>query len=270
MVHESAGLTPSEFWKTLEPQLRNDYFALCALDCAYWDYYARKNRRTLRSYFSSEEHKLPVSSYTIGIDQTEAMQDKIRANPWPIYKIKLGTKDDMAVLRALRQVTDAPFRVDVNGAWTAAQTLDFSSELKTFKVEFVEQPLIAGDWEGMKYLKGRFGLSMIADESCCRMEDLDRCSEVFDGINIKLMKCGGLTPAIEMIKRAKELDLKVMAGCMTESTIGISNLVQIAPLLDSIDADGALLLKRDIASGIKLIEGNIEFSAETGSGTRLL
>ncbi|NNK71164.1 MAG: dipeptide epimerase, partial [Flavobacteriaceae bacterium] len=179
------------------------------------------------------------------------------------------TEDDLAIVRALRSVTDSVFRIDANCAWSVDQTLEYAPELKNLDVEFIEQPLPADKWDDMRYLKDRCELPLIADESCKRFDDIKLCANSFDGINIKLMKCGGLSPALRMIDTARNYGLKVMAGCMTESTIGISNLVQIAPLLDSIDADGALLLKKDIASGVKLVDGRIKFSEKPGSGTSL-
>jgi len=144
------------------------------------------------------------------------------------------------------------------------------NSLKELGVEFIEQPLHEDDWEGMKRLKKECVLPLIADESCQRFEDVEKCAEGFHGVNIKLMKCGGLTPALKMIKLARELNLKVMAGCMAESTVGISNLAQIAPLLDYIDADGGMLIKNDTANGVSLKYGNIVYPKENGSGIALL
>lgn len=259
------GLHPKELWQQLEPVLKDDYFALCAVDCAYWDFYAKVNKRTLRSYWT-DSVKTPLSNYTIGIDNIDTMKQKILETPWPVYKIKLGTSNDVEIVSELRKITDAVFRIDANCAWTVQETLDNAIQLKELGVEFIEQPLKAEDWIGMKTLKAKSVLPLIADESCQKLEDVALCAEGFHGINIKLMKCGGLTPALRMIEKARQLNINVMAGCMTESTIGISSLVQIAPLLDFIDADGAMLLKEDIAEGSTLVDGNIVFSAEKGSG----
>ncbi|NNF74248.1 MAG: dipeptide epimerase [Flavobacteriaceae bacterium] len=269
MVEKVNGTHPNDLWHQIEPGLRTDYFSLSAIDCAYWDYYARANNRTLRSYWSNSETDSILSNYTIGIDSIEIMKEKILEKPWPIYKIKLGTPDDISIIRELRTVTDALFRVDANCAWTVDETIRNAKELKALYVEFIEQPLPADDWEGMRYLKSRSVLPTIADESCQRYEDVRRCAEAFHGINIKLMKCGGITPALQMIKTARELGLKVMAGCMTESTVGISNLTQLAPLLDYIDADGPLLLKEDIATGVSFQKGRIIYSSNPGSGAVL-
>jgi L-alanine-DL-glutamate epimerase-like enolase superfamily enzyme len=189
--------------------------------------------------------------------------------PWPIYKIKLGTGHDLQIVEKLRKITDAVFRVDANAAWTTEQAISNSKALKDFNVEFIEQPLAADNIEGMKKVKAESFLPTIADESCQRPGDVLKCAGQFHGINIKLMKCGGITPALGMIKTARENDLLLMAGCMTESTVGISALVQIAPLLDCLDADGALLLAADIADGATFDFGKITYSSGFGTGVKL-
>jgi L-Ala-D/L-Glu epimerase / N-acetyl-D-glutamate racemase len=266
IIENAHDIQPEQLWQLLAPKLKDDYFALCAIDCAYWDFYAKCKNKTLRSFWSNNNMFIPQSNYTIGIDAIEKMKQKIIETPWPIYKIKLGTNHDVAIVSELRKITDAVFRIDANCAWTVQETLDNAAELKELGVEFIEQPLNANDWEGMKILNRESVLPIIADESCQRIEDVDPCARVFHGINIKLMKCGGLTPALKMIEKARQLNIKIMAGCMTESSIGISSLVQIAPLLDYIDADGSMLLKEDIAEGVKLVDGNIIFSSKNGSG----
>ena len=270
IIENGYGMYPDNLWQLLEPILKDDYFTLCAINCAYWDYYARSQNRTTRSYFKSETTQAPLSDYTIGIDSIEVMKQKIIETPWPIYKIKLGTEHDVEIISELREITNAIFRIDANCAWTVEETLQNAIQLKKLGVEFIEQPLKADDWEGMKCLKAKCVLPLIADESCQRFEDVQKCAEGFHGINIKLMKCGGLTPALKMIEKARGLNLSVMAGCMAESTVGISNLAQIAPLLDYIDADGGMLLKNDTAKGVKLEFGNIIYPNENGSGISLL
>jgi L-alanine-DL-glutamate epimerase-like enolase superfamily enzyme len=265
-VENAFGMHPDDLWQQLEPHLKGDYFTLCAINCAYWDYYAKSQKRTTRSYFGDNSNQSPLSDYTIGIDSIEVMRQKILDMPWPIYKIKLGTEHDVKIVSELRNITDAIFRIDANCAWSVDETLQNAIQLKELGVEFIEQPLKADDWEGMKRLKSECVLPLIADESCQRFEDVEKCAEGFHGINIKLMKCGGLTPALKMIKKARALHLKVMAGCMAESTVGISNLAQIAPLLDYLDADGAMLFKNDTAKGVTLEFGKIVYPEEKGSG----
>jgi L-alanine-DL-glutamate epimerase-like enolase superfamily enzyme len=268
IVDFNSALHPKQMWQQIAPLVEDDYFALCAVDIAYWDFYAKKNKRTLRSYWSTS-NQAPLTSYTIAIDTIAVMKQKILEMPWPIYKIKLGTEHDLEIVESLRQITDAVFRIDANCAWTAEQTIEYAKIFKSLNVEFIEQPLKAADVEGMKKVKAHSVLPVIADESCQREEDVESCCELFHGINIKLMKCGGITPALRMIKTARENNVLLMAGCMTESTVGISGLVQIAPLLDYLDADGALLLNRDIATGAAFDFGKIVYPNAFGSGAEI-
>ncbi len=270
IIQESHLKHPKELWNDLEPYLKDDYFTLCAIDCAYWDLHAKARGKTLRSFWSNGIKQLPLTNYTIGIDSIENMISKILEKPWPIYKIKLGTDHDVDIIRSLRGVTDSVFRIDANASWTAEKAISNMEELIDLNVEFIEQPLKADDWEGMALLMNKSVLPIIADESCQRLEDIDTCAEFFHGINIKLMKCGGITPALDLIEKAKKHYLLVMAGCMTESSVGISNLTQLAGLLDCIDADGAMLLQKDIAEGVYFENGNIVFSPSNGSGATLL
>jgi len=260
---------PAELWKLLQPKLQDNYFALCAIDTAYWDLYAKQQQKPLRRFWSADDDALPKTNFTIGIDTVAIMKTKIQETPWPIYKIKLGTKNDIKIIQELRQITDSVFRVDANCAWSVEETIENAKVLKELNVEFIEQPLKADNWEGMKILKQESVLPIIADESCIKLADVSKCADVFHGINIKLMKCGGITPALQMIQIAKAKQIKIMAGCMTESSIGISNLTQLAPLLDYIDADGALLLQNDIAKGVAFIDGEIVFANRNGSGAFL-
>jgi L-alanine-DL-glutamate epimerase-like enolase superfamily enzyme len=137
-------------------------------------------------------------------------------------------------------------------------------------VEFIEQPLPADQWDEMRRVRAESVLPIMADESCVVEADVERCAEYFHGINIKLVKCGGLTPARRMIARARQRGLKVMVGCMTESSVGISAIAQLLPLLDYVDMDGALLLARDIATGVTIDKGVCRYAPENGCGVTLL
>jgi L-alanine-DL-glutamate epimerase-like enolase superfamily enzyme len=159
--------------------------------------------------------------------------------------------------------------VDANTAWTPEQSIYFSMALKDLGVEFIEQPLKADNWEGMKKVFEASALPIMADESCILESDVERCHGYFHGINIKLMKCGGLTPALRMIKKARTLGLKVMVGCMTESTIGCSAIAQLLPLLDYVDMDGCLLVDDQISTGITIDYGKIIYAKEFGTGAKL-
>jgi L-alanine-DL-glutamate epimerase-like enolase superfamily enzyme len=212
-----------------------------------------------------------MSDYTLGIDTPEKMVEKLKEMPdWPVYKIKLGTADDLGIIRELRRHTDAVFRVDANCGWTAEQTIEFAPVLKQMNVEFIEQPLPPEDIEGARRAYEKSALPLIADENCIIEQDVDRCAGRFHGINIKLVKCGGLATARRMVTRARELGLQVMAGCMTESTVGISALAQLLPLLDYVDMDGAVLLAKDIATGVRLDHGRCIYPQVNGTGAQLI
>jgi L-alanine-DL-glutamate epimerase-like enolase superfamily enzyme len=262
---------PAELWDQLAPQLADNPFALCALDQAAYDLWGKLAGQPVYQLWGLETSDIPLSDYTIGIDKLDVMVAKMDEFPdWPIYKIKLGTPDDLEIIRELRKHSDAVFRVDANCAWTADETIRNATELKALGVQFIEQPLVANQWEAMKQVHDQCVLPVIADESCIVQQDVDRCHGYFHGINIKLCKCGGLTPARRMIQRARELELQVMVGCMTESTVGISAIGQLLPLLDYVDMDGALLLAQDIASGVVLDKGRCLYPEVNGSGVTLL
>lgn len=262
--------TPENFYKHLE-SLGLQNFALCAMDLAANDLYGKLKGKPLYEIWGTNTNTYPTTNYTIGIDTVEKMVEKLKEKPWPVYKIKLGTKDDVAIVRELRKHTDSIFRIDANCAWTAEETIKNAPLLKELGVEFLEQPLKADDWEGMAKVKENCVLPVIADESCIVESDVESCGPYFNGINIKLTKCGGLTPARRMIKKGKALGLQIMVGCMTESSVGISAIAQLLPQLDYVDMDGALLLKHDIATGVTILEnGKVIFPILPGSGIELL
>ncbi len=263
---------PASAWSLLDASLRVNHFAQCAVDQAVHDLWGKRRGERVWDAWQLDPATCPASDYTIGIADPDVMADKLREFPhFPIYKIKLGTGDprrDLQLVERLRKETDAVFRVDANTAWTAAQAIELSGPLKQLGVEFIEQPLKReaprSEHEHV-FLQSR--LPIIADESCVTEDDVDACAGVFHGINIKLMKCGGMTPARRMIARARELGLKVMIGCMTETTVGISAIGQLLPLLDYVDMDGALLLARDVADGVKVgPDGRAVFPQTPGNG----
>jgi len=262
---------PAALWDRLLPVLGHNRFAMCALDEAAHDLWGKQRGQPVWKLWGLEQRGVPLSDYTIGIDAIETMVVKLREfEGWPIYKIKLGTEDDLAIVRELRKHTAATFRVDANCAWSVEQTLAFAPELKALDVEFIEQPLPAGEWAGMKRLFAESALPIMADESCLVPEDVERCVGHFHGINVKLTKAGGLTPGRRMLHRARELGLRTMVGCMCESSVGISAIAQLLPLLDYVDMDGAVLIAKDIATGVRVEKGRAIFPAENGNGVRLL
>jgi len=257
---------PDILWDVLHTHLSDNYFALNAINNASWDLYGKLKGMQVRALINADKKDEPFTSLTIGIDEIDIMIAKMQEIPWPVYKIKLGTDHDMKILEAIRNHTDAIVRIDVNGAWTAKQTLSYIKVLSDLDIEFVEQPIHAADYKGIKKIFDHMPMPLIADESCVKEAEVARCQGLFDGINIKLQKCGGITPALRMIREARSIGLKVMIGCMTESTIGISAAAQLMPLVDYADLDGPLLIADDPASGLEFIDGNIKISDQSGLG----
>ena len=270
VIENTSRETPEQFWQKIQPYLVNNMFALCALDMAYNDLYARIKEKKLYQLWNYNILNNPKTDYTIGIASIDKMVSKMKELPWPIYKIKLGTDNDIEIVKELRSHTDAVFRIDANCGWTASQTINNSIELKKLGVEFIEQPTIADDWVSHKEIFKHSALPIIADESCIVEADVAKCYNYFHGVNVKLVKCGGLTSGRRMLLEARQLGLKTMVGCMTESTVGISAIAQLLPLLDYVDMDGALLLKNDIATGVTINFGEITYSNDNGTGVALI
>ncbi|HEY0067125.1 MAG TPA: dipeptide epimerase [Flavisolibacter sp.] len=269
-VEKFAFTEPERYWHYLHHLYPANPFLVCALDIAGWDLYGKMKGMPLKDFWLPEKPLDPVTDYTIGIDTIDKMVEKLKEKPWPIYKIKLGTEQDIEIIRQLRRHTDAVFRIDANAAWQAEEALEKINAFKDMNVEFIEQPLAKDDWEGMKYLYTRSPLPLVADESCVKEEDVDRCHEHFHGINIKLTKCSGITPALRMIRRARELNMTVMVGSMNESTLGSAAIAHLMPLIDHVDADGPLLLGEDIATGLLYEpDGRVITSGEPGLGIRV-
>lgn len=262
--------TPEAFWEQLYPKLKDNMFALCALDLAAHDLYAQKLNKKLYEVWGLDISHNPLTDYTIGIDTIENMVKKLQEFPWPIYKIKLGTTNDIAIITELRKHTNAIFRVDANCAWGVEETLRNAAAFKQLGVEFIEQPMRADNWDGMKEVYEKSALPLIADESCIVEADVARCHGYFHGVNIKLTKCGGITPARRMLDTAKRLGMKTMTGSMNESTVGTSAVAHLLPYLDYTDMDGPLLLAEDVADGIKIDNGRIIYAQRPGTGAVLL
>jgi L-alanine-DL-glutamate epimerase-like enolase superfamily enzyme len=262
---------PLELIAELARRLPGQEFALSALDQAVHDLWGKLRGKPVYELWKLKTDKIPMSDYTLGIDTPEKMVAKMQEMPgWPVYKIKLGTADDLTIVRELRKHTDALFRVDANCGWTAEQTIELAPQLAKLGVEFIEQPIAPGNDDEARRAREGSVLPLIADESCVVESDVDRCHGLYHGINIKLVKCGGLAAARRMVARARELGMQVMCGCMTESTVGISAIAQLLPLLDYVDMDGAVLLAKDIATGVRLDKGRCIYPKENGTGVTLI
>ena len=266
VVERFAFTEPERFWHYLHHLFPKNPFLVCALDIAAWDIFGKISNKPLYRLWKGDARKNPVTDFTIGIDTVEKMVSKLKETPWPIYKIKVGTANDLTVVKALRNETDAVLRVDANAGWDLETALTLIPQLKDLGVEYVEQPLAKDNWEGMKELYKQSPLPLYADESCVFEEDVEKCDGYFHGINIKLTKCSGITPALQMIKKARKLGLKVMVGSMNESTIGSAAIAHLLPFIDHVDMDGPLLLEEDLAIGLGYDFGKISFSDEPGLG----
>ncbi len=270
IVEKRAWETPEQLWELGREVFKDNPFAQCALDMAAWDLYSKRKGKKLYELLGLDPKKIPLTNFTIGIDTIEKMVSKMKEVDWPIYKIKLGTENDLEIIRELRKHTDSVFRIDANCAWTADQAIAYSGELSKLGVEFMEQPLGKDDLEGMRRVFTESKLPVMADESCIVESDVKKCHGLFNAINVKLVKAGGITPGLRMLKEAKSLGMKTMVGCMTESSIGITAIAHIAPLLDYVDMDGAMLLSHDPAKGVQISVDQVIFPAGNGIGATLI
>ncbi len=257
---------PERFWHYCHHLFPKNSFLVCALDIAGWDLFGKMKRKKLYELWGLDISKNPMTDFTIGIDAVDVMVDKMKETPWPIYKIKLGTEHDVEIITELRKHTSSVIRIDANAAWKADEALGKINAFKHLGVELIEQPLAKDDWEGMKFLFERSPLPLFADESCVAETDVQKCHNHFHGINIKLTKCSGITPALRMITKARELDMKIMVGSMNESSVGTSAVAHLLPLLDHVDMDGPLLLAEDVGEGIKFNNGKIIYAEGNGTG----
>ncbi|HEY0037550.1 MAG TPA: dipeptide epimerase [Longimicrobium sp.] len=243
--------------------------ARVAISCALHDLVGKKLGVPVWKLWGLNPAAAPKSSFTIGIDELDVMRTKVReAAGYPILKIKVGTPRDREILGMIREAApDAVIRVDANTGWTAKQTIAAIPMLQEFGVEFVEQPLPAHDLASLKLVRENSPLPIIADESVETAADVAKLAGVVDGVNIKLSKCGSLREAIRIVHAARAHGMSVMLGCMIESTLGIAAAIQLTPLVDYVDLDGAALLASDPFRGPGLeADGTLRFNTEPGLG----
>lgn len=257
---------PEKLWSDLYPVLHRNTFAQSAIDCAAHDLFFKMKAKSFMSQWGITYQKFPYTSYTLGMGEIKDLKKKILDLPWPVYKLKVSGENDAEIVNELRKITNASIRVDANCAWQVAESMKLAKDLGKWNVEFIEQPFSADQLQESRKLTMDCSLPVIADESCQRIEDIEKCAGNFDGVNIKLAKCGGLTPAFRMIKTAREAGLDVMIGCMTESTVGVSAAAQLLPFVDYADLDGPLLLSEDVASGLIYRKGSIKPGKGKGLG----
>ena len=269
-VIESYSLTdPHRFWHFLHHLLPGQHFLIAALDIAAWDLFSRLRKKPLYAALGLPFNPPIPCDYTIGLDGMEQMVEKLKSHTAPAYKIKLAKPEDIDLLRELRKHSEAAFRVDVNEGWNYDDTLRLLPDLQKLGVVLVEQPLPANAWEEMEAIKSQSPLPVFADESCVNEEDISRCAKAFHGVNIKLTKCGGITPAMRMISEGRKLGLSLMLGSMNECSIGTAAVVNMSAAVDYLDADGPLLLAEDHASGLMYDKGFISINGTTGLGVEV-
>lgn len=243
--------------------------AKSAVSAALHDLAAKRLGVPLWKMWGLDPASAPASSFTIAIAPDDAtLRARVEgAAQYPILKVKLGTDRDAAIVRTVRLAApDKILRVDANAAWTPKHALRMIELCLDYGVEFVEQPLPAHDIEGLRFVRDRSPLPIVADESCIVASDIPKLAGVVDGINIKLSKCGGLREALKMIATARAHGMLVMCGCMIETTLGIAAAAHFAPLLDCADLDGAALLKDDPFTGVSIDGGRIALSNAPGLG----
>lgn len=243
---------------------------IAALDGALHDLIGKLLGVPVWKMLGLSPEKAPLTSFTIGIDDIETVTRKVHeAEAYPVLKIKIGTKDDETLLRTVREAAPKKvLRVDANCGWTPANALEEMRKVVKYDVEFIEQPIQAGNLEAMAQLRAARILPLIADEDSVHESDVVRCATGYDGVNIKLSKCGGIRPALRMIHVARALGLKTMLGCMVETSVGISAAAQLAPLVDYVDLDGHLLLADDPFEGLGGTDGRLTLNDRPGLGVR--
>ncbi|MCW0482255.1 dipeptide epimerase [Gaoshiqia sediminis] len=244
--------------------------AKAAVDIALHDLTGKLIGKPWHSIWGLNAANTPYSSFTIGIDQPEIVTEKVKdASSFNILKVKLGAGNDREMIHTIRSVTNVPLCVDVNQGWTdKQQALEQIYWLKEQGVVFVEQPMPKHMTDEMAWLTAHSPLPTIADESVQRLSDIASVYQVYSGINIKLMKCTGMLEASNMISAANALNMKIMIGCMTETSCAISAAAQLSPLCHWADLDGNLLITNDLFDGIKIVDGKVSLNELPGIGIK--
>jgi L-alanine-DL-glutamate epimerase-like enolase superfamily enzyme len=245
--------------------------AVAGIDSALRDWIGQADGQPVHQQLGLNLDDIPPTSYTIGIDEPDVIAEKVaEAHDYPILKVKVGTDDDERILDAVRQAApDKKIRVDANAGWSADTAADRIAALAKYDLELIEQPIPPGQPDAWRRLRDASPVPIIADESAVRPKDVRGLVGLVDGINIKLTKCGGIGETLEMIRLARDADLKIMLGCMIESTVGISAAVQISPLVDYVDLDGHLLIANDPFMGLCNSDGRILPNPGPGLGLYL-
>ncbi len=244
--------------------------AKASVDIALHDLVGKIVNQPLYRLWGLAPEKAPVTSFTIGIDKPEVVVAKTKeAARFKVLKVKLGRGNDKEMINMVRSVTDVPVYVDVNQGWNDKyQALDMINWLKEQGVVFVEQPMPAAQIDDMAWLTQHSPLPTLADEAFHRLPDVVKFKDVYSGINIKLMKSTGLREAHKMITVARAMNMKILMGCMTETSCAVSAAAQLSPLVDWADLDGNLLINNDVYEGVKVVDGKLTLNDRPGIGIR--
>ena len=272
VIEDADGWSLEALERALAKAISFNASARAAVSAALHDLAGKRLGIPLHRMLGLDPAAAPPTSFTIAIPPDEAtLRERVReAAGYPVLKIKLGSSWDERIVRIVREMEPGKvLRVDANAAWTPKHALHMIPILQELGVEFVEQPLPGHDVEGLRFVRERSALPIIADESCLVSTDIPRLAGAVDGINIKLAKCGGLREALRMIATARAHDMSVMCGCMVESSLGITAAAQLAPLLDYADLDGAELVVNDPYLGATIDGGVISLPAGAGLGVEL-
>lgn len=254
----------------LDKVIRLNPSAKAAVDMALYDLIGKALGVPLYKLLGLNPKHTPHTSFTIGIDTPVEMARKaLVAKDYPILKIKVGTKHDLDIIKAIRDVTNAVIRVDANTGWTPKEAIKMINALAPYNIEFVEQPVAAHDLAGLKLIRENVPVPIIADESCVTVEDIPRVAGHVDGVNLKLMKCGGIRHALKMIHVARAHNLRIMIGCMIESSLAITAAAHLTPLVDYADLDGHLLINDDPYVGVTVERGKLILPETPGLGVKI-
>ena len=258
-----------DIMRRLDKIVRLNPSAKAAVDMALYDLVGKMLHVPVYKLLGLNPKHTPHTSFTIGIDTPIEMAKKaLLAKDYPVLKIKVGTRHDLDIIKAIRDVTNAVIRVDANTAWTPKEAIKMINELAPYTIEFVEQPTVAHDFSGLKLIRDNVSLPIFADESCVTVEDIPRLAECVDGVNLKLMKSNGITNVLKMIHVARAHNLSIMLGCMIESSLAITAAAHLTPLVDYADLDGNLLIDNDPYEGVKVVNGKLELPDAPGLGVR--
>ena len=258
-----------DIMSNLDHLIRLHPAAKAAIDMALYDLVGKILHVPLYKLLGLNPKHTPQTSFTLGIDTPENMAKKaLLARDYPILKVKVGTKYDLENLKAIREVSPAIIRVDANTAWTPKEAIRMINALASYNIEFVEQPIAPRDLEGLRLIRENVPVPIIADESCVTIEDIPRLAGCVDGVNFKLMKSNGITNVLKMIHVARAHNLRVMIGCMIESSLAITAAAHLTPLVDYADLDGHLLIDNDPYEGVKVVNGKLMLPDAPGLGVR--